>query len=576
MGVTTMDQSSGTAGKRIRKPSLLYEGFESPGMPPLSLLMSSGPPQPMVKDPHRQGRMTNQLQFLQKVLIKSLWRHHFAWPFHEPVDATKLSLPDYHKIIKTPMDMGTIKKRLENYFYRSASECMQDFNTMFTNCYIYNKPTDDIADSNQENLAEKAESPEDIPTITGLPPTQPTTKKKGVKRKADTTTPTTVAMPIMSTMGVSGHQHGDGRWAQLPLTLTSLGVDHNSSLGMNQGMNMGMGCGTVMMGSKSASGSRRGVSGRAIKPPKKDLPDSMVPPPVRRSKLNPQLRYCNGVLKDLLSKSMQPCRCPSMLGLHDYHDIIKQPMDLSTMKRKMDSREYRDSQQFSADVRLMFSNCYKYNPPDHDVVGMARKLQDVFEFCFAKMPDEPPEERANRLAELQEQVSKAVHEQLTALSQGPIVKPKKKKDKKDKKKKKKITKTPKSKSNRGTSGPVASGKKAASKKNNKRKTKKGGMTFSVPQPVHEPIVSHYDSDEEEETAPMSYDEKRQLSLDINKLPGEKLGRVVYIIQSREPSLRDTNPEEIEIDFETLKPSTLRELERYVMTCLRKKTQKAIC
>lgn len=23
----------------------------------------------------------------------------------------------------------------------------------------------------------------------------------------------------------------------------------------------------------------------------------------------------------------------------------------------------------------MFSNCYKYNPPDHDVVAMARKLQ---------------------------------------------------------------------------------------------------------------------------------------------------------------------------------------------------------
>lgn len=37
------------------------------------------------------------------------------------------------------MDMGTIKKRMENNFYRSASECIQDFNTMFTNCYIYNK-----------------------------------------------------------------------------------------------------------------------------------------------------------------------------------------------------------------------------------------------------------------------------------------------------------------------------------------------------------------------------------------------------------------------------------------------------
>lgn len=45
------------------------------------------------------------------------------------------------------------------------------------------------------------------------------------------------------------------------------------------------------------------------------------------------------------------------------------------VQRKMDNREYREAQQFSADVRLMFSNCYKYNPPDHDVVAMARKLQ---------------------------------------------------------------------------------------------------------------------------------------------------------------------------------------------------------
>ena len=82
-------------------------------------------------------------------------------------------------------------------------------------------------------------------------------------------------------------------------------------------------------------------------------------------------------------------------------------------------------------------------------------------------------------------------------------------------------------------------------------------------------------DGEESSLPMSYDEKRQLSLDINRLPGEKLGRVVHIIQSREPSLRDSNPDEIEIDFETLKPSTLRELERYVKSCLQKKQRKLL-
>lgn len=41
----------------------------------------------------------------------------------------------------------------------------------------------------------------------------------------------------------------------------------------------------------------------------------------------------------------------------------------------MDNREYRDANGFAADARLMFTNCYKYNPPEHDVVKMCMKLQ---------------------------------------------------------------------------------------------------------------------------------------------------------------------------------------------------------
>jgi hypothetical protein len=57
---------------------------------------------------------------------------------------------------------------------------------------------------------------------------------------------------------------------------------------------------------------------------------------------------------------------------------------------------------------------------------------------------------------------------------------------------------------------------------------------------------------------------------IKTSTGDKLGKVVQIIQQREPSLRDSNPDEIEIDFETLRGSTLRELEKYVAECLKKK------
>ena len=42
----------------------------------------------------KRGRMTNQLQYLLKVvLMKGVWKHQFAWPFHCPVDPVKLKLP---------------------------------------------------------------------------------------------------------------------------------------------------------------------------------------------------------------------------------------------------------------------------------------------------------------------------------------------------------------------------------------------------------------------------------------------------------------------------------------------------
>lgn len=43
--------------------------------------------------PDRPGRMTNQLRYLQTVVVKSVWKHTFAWPFQEPVDAVKLKIP---------------------------------------------------------------------------------------------------------------------------------------------------------------------------------------------------------------------------------------------------------------------------------------------------------------------------------------------------------------------------------------------------------------------------------------------------------------------------------------------------
>lgn len=101
--------------------------------------------QPMVFPPSTKPRRnTNQLQYILKIINKNLWKHQFAWPFHHPVDAVKLGIPDYHDIIERPMDMGTIKKRIENFWYYSAQECIADFRLMFNNCYKYNKDGEDV------------------------------------------------------------------------------------------------------------------------------------------------------------------------------------------------------------------------------------------------------------------------------------------------------------------------------------------------------------------------------------------------------------------------------------------------
>lgn len=51
------------------------------------------PPPPPYINPDRPKRQTNQLQYLLKMVLKTLWKHQFAWPFHAPVDALKLNLP---------------------------------------------------------------------------------------------------------------------------------------------------------------------------------------------------------------------------------------------------------------------------------------------------------------------------------------------------------------------------------------------------------------------------------------------------------------------------------------------------
>ncbi|TKC43712.1 hypothetical protein EI555_017738, partial [Monodon monoceros] len=70
---------------------------------------------------------------------------------------------------------------------------------------------------------------------------------------------------------------------------------------------------------------------------------------------------------------------PQLLGIPDYFDIVKSPMDLSTIKRKLDTGQYQEPWQYVDDIWLMFNNAWLYNRKTSRVYKYCSKLSEVFE-----------------------------------------------------------------------------------------------------------------------------------------------------------------------------------------------------
>ncbi|KAM0589202.1 hypothetical protein ACHAPN_008312 [Verticillium nonalfalfae] len=69
----------------------------------------------------------------------------------------------------------------------------------------------------------------------------------------------------------------------------------------------------------------------------------------------------------------------------DYFEKVKKPMDLATVKLKMDRREYTNENEFAADVRLIFENCYTYWNRTDPMWAACEKFQKTFEDKYSQM-----------------------------------------------------------------------------------------------------------------------------------------------------------------------------------------------
>nr|CAB3225094.1 bromodomain adjacent to zinc finger domain protein 1A [Phallusia mammillata] len=76
-------------------------------------------------------------------ILSELIKHKDSWPFVEPV--SKKAVPDYYDIIKKPMDLGTVHKKMKEVQYPTPTEFISDVDQIFLNCHEYNESRSVVA-----------------------------------------------------------------------------------------------------------------------------------------------------------------------------------------------------------------------------------------------------------------------------------------------------------------------------------------------------------------------------------------------------------------------------------------------
>lgn len=118
-----------------------------------------------------------------------------------------------------------------------------------------------------------------------------------------------------------------------------------------------------------------------------------IMPNTVRTKPSSEIIACKTIVRHLFSKRYKHLAWifydpiePEVLGLSDYNQIVKEPMDLTTVKYRLNSNFYLNAVDFAHDIRLIFYNTYLYTRPGHLCYDMAKELQLVFEQMYAKVP----------------------------------------------------------------------------------------------------------------------------------------------------------------------------------------------
>ncbi|KAJ2709234.1 hypothetical protein H4R19_004356, partial [Coemansia spiralis] len=315
------DDSGEPATKRLRTDA----AASSPNQPPVKSTSATQPPPATAPaaPPPALNIMTKEQHKYCTAMVRALKKHRDAGPFLQPVDIVALNIPDYPTIVKTPMDLSTVDKKLKARQYPDPQSFASDLQLMLNNCYKYNgrESVVGIMAGNLETMFE--------------------TQIKKMPAGIDTV------------LADRARRESEGGGSRTPT---------------------------------SANRPKRD----AHPPPSRDMPG------MHRKKsrtTDPQMKFCLNIVKDFMKKAnfniaypfLEPVD-PVAMNCPDYPTIVKEPMDLSTVKAKLEGDMYTGPLEFESDMRLMLRNCYAYNPPGHPVHEAGQALEARFDSRWAEIP----------------------------------------------------------------------------------------------------------------------------------------------------------------------------------------------
>ncbi|CAK4104776.1 unnamed protein product [Aphanomyces euteiches] len=233
---------------------------------------------------------------------------------------------NYFKVIKRPMDIGTVTSRLHLGEYTEVASAVKDLRLVFDNCIKYWKghPDGQIYRDAAKALLSMLQSN----VLSAFGPTYSGLFEKSSKSKSSSSTPAPEAGKSSATTPV-----------------------HKES-------------------KKSSSRREFAEKDNCMK----------ILELIRQHKMK-------GVMGEILTAGPF-LHAVDITKYPDYAQIVTEPMDFNKIERKLKSNRYSSVSEFSADVHLIFSNCMKYNSDPvegADIRTMATNLRDYFVSLYKEL-----------------------------------------------------------------------------------------------------------------------------------------------------------------------------------------------